>query len=102
MLGMAFIIRTSEKGYVTSLAIFLLFECSCILVAFLAVIRTFKLEYGSEFRRKIYIKNPKTHKIDTFFDDGSYVFQKENVIGRIHLEDNIPDSAISVDGHQES
>ena len=80
----------------------MIFECSCILVAFLAVIRTFKLEYRSEFRRKIYIKNPKTLKIDTFYDDGSYVVQKDKVIGRIHFEQTLPDSAIAVDGHQES
>ena len=61
MLCVARATKRSEKVFDHALKIFLLMVSCCMIVIFLAVLRTVRIQYGNDFRRKIFIvKDAKT------------------------------------------
>jgi len=47
----------SETKFNLALSVFIVYECFCFIMIFLAVMKLFKFDYGLEFRRKVFIKS---------------------------------------------
>lgn len=89
MLLLAKYVTRRERPYEICLNIFVVFVFCCQLVVFLAVIRSVKLEYGPEFRRKIFlIDDQATGKAHVTYDDGTFFIASDGSLqGRVELDE---------------
>lgn len=55
MLGIARLIRNHEKVFNVLMYTFLLFIVSCEFGVFLSIMKMVKVQYGNEFRRKVFV-----------------------------------------------
>lgn len=56
MMAIARYVRNNEKMYNTCMAIYLLFIVSCEFAIFLTIMKMVKVEYGNDFRRKVFVQ----------------------------------------------
>lgn len=56
MMFLASVIRTNEKAYNICLYFFLIFIVVCEVAIFLSIMRSVKLEYGEQLRRKVFVE----------------------------------------------
>ena len=91
-----------ERTYEICVNIFVVFVFCCQLIIFMALLRSVKIEYGHEFRRKIFlIDSQDSKKASITYDDGSYLIASDgNIQGRVELDED--PKYFPVRGHIES
>ena len=96
MLVLSFCLSRNDSAYHMAVTFFFVFLIACCINLFQAVIVGMKIEFGDEFKRKMLLQQPQNKTLEAY-DDGSYMIQGEDVVGRIQY---IEQNATSLSGNQ--
>lgn len=86
MLILSFCFTRNDSAFHMSLTFFFVFLIACCINLFQSVIIGVKLEVADEFKRRVYLRDPKTNTTKQVYDDGSYIIRDDVVVGQIHFE----------------
>ena len=97
MLALARIVTKHERLYNLFLYSFLIFVVSCEFATFLSIMKMVKVQFGNEFRRKVFVQvgapqisldGVLQHMVELHYNDGTYMFDnKGRITGQIILQD---------------
>lgn len=108
MIAIAMGIRRNEKAFNISFCVFLIFVVSCEFAIFLSVMKMVKIQYGDEFRRRVFVQNGVKNLpdgriekvVELHYNDGTYIFDnKGRLTGKIATETTASFNKGDLDSH---